>query len=368
MAKKTPLYDEHIKAGGKVVDYAGWFLPVEYTGLTKEHEAVRNRVGMFDVSHMGEITITGPDARKFADYLTTNNIETLENGHVIYGFLCQEDGGVVDDLLTYKAAEDDIYLVVNASNADKDYEWIKSKVGNFNVKLENVSEATGEVAVQGPLAEKTVQKLTDYDLSSIPFFAFRRNVIIAGVECMISRTGYTGEDGFEIYSTRDGIVKVWNAVIEAGKEFDLALCGLGCRDTLRFEAALPLYGHEMSDTITPLEAGFKFFLALDKPCDFIGKEALNKMYKEGVPRTLIGMELIDKGIAREGALVFKNGEEIGHVTTGYLSPTLGKSICNVLVKTEHAVKGNEVEVQVRNRMIKAKFIPKRFISKNTKSK
>lgn len=368
MAKKTPLYEEHVKAGGKVVDYAGWFLPVEYTGLTKEHEAVRNRVGMFDVSHMGEITITGPDARKFADYLTTNNIETLADGHVIYGFLCQEDGGVVDDLLTYRAAEDDIYLVVNASNVDKDFEWIQSKIGTFDVKVENVSEATGEVAVQGPLAEKTVQKLTDYDLSSIPFFAFRRNVMIAGVECMISRTGYTGEDGFEIYSTREGIVKVWNAVIEAGKEFDLALCGLGCRDTLRFEAALPLYGHEISAEINPLEAGFKFFVALDKPCDFIGKEALNKIFANGVPRTLIGLELVDKGIAREGALVFKNGEEIGHVTTGYLSPTLGKAICNVLVKTEHAVRDTEVEVQVRNRMIKSKLISKKFLAKRTKSK
>lgn len=368
MAKKTPLYDEHIKAGGKVVDYAGWFLPVEYTGLAKEHEAVRNRVGMFDVSHMGEITLTGPDARKFADYLTTNNIETLADGHVIYGFLCDEAGGVVDDLLTYRSAEDDIYLVVNASNVDKDFEWIKSKVGNFNVTVENVSEETGEIAVQGPLAEKTVQKLTDFDLSTIKFFAFQRGVVIAGVECMVSRTGYTGEDGFEIYSTREGIVKVWNAVIEAGREFGLALCGLGCRDTLRFEAALPLYGHEISAEINPLEAGFKFFVALDKPSDFIGKKALNEIYAVGVPRTLIGLELTEKGIAREGALVFKNGVEIGHVTTGYLSPTLGKSICNVLVKTEEAVKDNEVEVQVRNRMIKARLISKKFLAKRTKSK
>lgn len=368
MAKKTPLYEEHIKAGGKVVDYAGWMLPVEYTGLVREHEAVRNAVGVFDVSHMGEITIKGADARRFADHLTTNNIETLENGKVIYGFLCYENGGVVDDLLTYKVADDDIYLVVNASNSDKDFEWIKSQASNFDVKVENVSDITGEIAVQGPFAEKTVQKLTDYNLASIPFFAFVRGVNIAGVECMISRTGYTGEDGFEIYSTNDGIVKVWQAVLEAGREFAIEPCGLGCRDTLRFEAALPLYGHEISADITPLEAGFKFFVALDKNSDFIGKDALAKMHTEGAPRQLIGMELIDKGIAREGAVVFKDGAEIGYVTTGYMSPTLKKSICNVLVKSEYAVKDSEVEVQVRSRNIRSKFINKRFLAKKTKSK
>ncbi len=368
MAKKTPLYEEHLKAGGEVVDYAGWFLPVRYSSLKNEHEAVRNKVGMFDVSHMGEITIKGPDARKYADYLTTNDVETLDNGRVIYGFLCKEDGGVVDDLLTYRAAEDDIYLVVNASNSDKDFEWVKSHTDGFDVEVENVSDATGEIAVQGPMAEKTVQKLTDYDLSSIKFFAFQRDVKIAGVNCMISRTGYTGEDGFEIYSDREGIVKVWQAVLEAGKEFGLEPAGLGCRDTLRFEAALPLYGHEIADDINPLEAGFKFFVALDKNSDFIGKEALNKIYADGIPRKLIGLELVEKGIAREGAKVFKDGVEIGHVTTGYMSPTLGKSICNVLIKADEAKIGNEVEVQVRKRMIKSKLISKRFLKKNTKSK
>lgn len=368
MAKKTPLYEEHLKAGGKVVDYAGWFLPVEYKGLVTEHEAVRNRVGMFDVSHMGEITLLGKDATRFADYLTTNNIKTLQDGHVIYGFLCMEDGGVVDDLLTYKASENDIYLVVNASNVDKDYQWILDHKEGFDVEVANVSEETGEVAVQGPDAEKTVQKLTDYDLSTIPFFAFRRNVMIAGVECMISRTGYTGEDGFEIYADREGIVKVWNAVIEAGAEFGLELCGLGCRDTLRFEAALPLYGHEISAEITPLEAGFKFFVDLEKEQDFIGKKALNEQYTAGVKRKLFGMELIGKGIAREGVKIAKDGREIGYVTTGYLSPTLKKAIANVLVETDQAFKDNEVKALIRNREVEAKFIAKKFLAKNIKSK
>lgn len=367
MAKKTPLYEEHLKAGGKVVDYAGWFLPVEYKGLVAEHEAVRNRVGMFDVSHMGEIALLGKDARRFADYLTTNNIKTLDDGRVIYGFFCREDGGVVDDLLTYKASEDDIYLVVNASNVDKDYQWILDHKEGFDVEVRNLSDETGEVAVQGPDAEKTLQKLTDYDLSSIPFFAFRRNVMIAGVECMISRTGYTGEDGFEVYSSREGIVKVWHAVLEAGAEFGIEPCGLGCRDTLRFEAALPLYGHEIADDITPLEAGFKFFVDLEKE-DFIGKKALSEQHAAGAPRKIIGLELLGKGIAREGMKVLKDGKEIGYVTTGYLSPTLKKPIANVLLESEQAEIDNEVKVLMRNREVEAKLISKRFLKKNTKSK
>lgn len=367
MAKKTPLYEEHLKAGGKVVDYAGWFLPVEYKGLVPEHEAVRNRVGMFDVSHMGEITLLGKDARRFADYLTTNNIQTLADGRVIYGFLCDENGGVVDDLLTYKASEEDIYLVVNAANVDKDYQWILDHKEGFDVEVKNVSDETGEVAVQGPNAEKTLQKLTDYDLSSIPFFAFRRNVMIAGVECMISRTGYTGEDGFEVYSTREGIVKVWNAVLEAGAEFGIEPCGLGCRDTLRFEAALPLYGHEISAEITPLEAGFKFFVDLEKE-DFIGKKALSEQHAAGAPRKIIGLELLGKGIAREGMKIVKDGKEIGYVTTGYLSPTLKKAIANVLLEADKAVLDSDVKVLVRNREVDAKLISKRFLNKNTKSK
>lgn len=367
MAKKTPLYEEHLKAGGKVVDYAGWFLPVEYKGLVPEHEAVRNRVGMFDVSHMGEITLLGKDARRFADHLTTNNIQTLDDGRVIYGFLCDESGGVVDDLLTYRASEEDIYLVVNAANVDKDHQWILDHKAGFDVEVKNVSDETGEVAVQGPDAEKTLQKLTDYDLSSIPFFAFRRNVMIAGVECMISRTGYTGEDGFEVYSTREGIVKVWNAVLEAGAEFGIEPCGLGCRDTLRFEAALPLYGHEISAEITPLEAGFKFFVDLNKE-DFIGKKALSEQHAAGAPRKIIGLELLGKGIAREGMKIVKDGKEIGHVTTGYLSPTLKKAIANVLLEADEAVLDSEVKVLMRNREVDAKLISKRFLNKNTKSK
>lgn len=367
MAKKTPLYDAHVEAGGKVVDYAGWLLPVEYEGLVAEHNAVREKVGMFDVSHMGEITLIGKDALKFADYMITSNIKTLENGKVIYGFLCRENGGVVDDLLTYKANDEDIYLVVNASNSDKDFDWLKEKAKDFDVEVTNVSDETGEVAVQGPFAEKTVQKLTDYDLSTISFFEFVRDVEIAGVKTMISRTGYTGEDGFEIYTDKDDIRKVWDAVLEAGQEFGIKPAGLGCRDTLRFEAALPLYGHEISEEISPIQGGFKFFVDLEKD-DFLGKDALKKEHEEGPERKIIGLELLERGIAREGAKVYKDGQEIGYLTTGYMSPTLGKSIGNALLKTEFAKKDIDVEVGVRKRMIKAKTISKRFYNKNTKTK
>ncbi|MDO5027819.1 MAG: glycine cleavage system aminomethyltransferase GcvT [Bacillota bacterium] len=360
MAKKTPLYDEHVKAGGKIVDYAGWELPVDYEGLIPEHEAVRERVGMFDVSHMGEIQLLGKDALKFADYVNTNDIKSLEAGKIAYGFFCYEDGGVVDDLLTYKAGDEDIYLVVNAANSDKDYEWLKKQADGFDVEIINVSDQTGEVAVQGPLAEKTLQKLTDFDLSTIEFFTFKRDVEIAGVKAMISRTGYTGEDGFEIYTAWEDIVPVWQKVLEAGEEFGIKPTGLGCRDTLRFEASLPLYGHEISQEVSPLEGGFKYFVKLDKE-DFIGKDALVAQNQDP-KRKLIGIELVDKGIAREGAKVFKDGKEIGYVTTGYMSPTIGKAIANALVDVEYAKKDIDVEIQVRKRMIKAKTISNRFLT------
>lgn len=360
-AKKTPLYDEHIKLGGDVVDYAGWFLPIQYEGLVPEHEAVRNAVGLFDVSHMGEITVKGKDALAFVNYLMTNDISSIVDNQIIYTFMCNESGGVVDDLLVYRFAEDFLYLVVNAGNTGKDWKWIQEHKGDFEVELENISDEVGEVAIQGPLAEKTLQKLTDFDLSSVKFFHLKRDVDIAGVNCMISRTGYTGEDGFEVYCDNKGVVKVWQKIMEAGKEYGIKPAGLGCRDTLRFEASLPLYGHEMDDVITPLEAGFKYFVKLDKKSDYIGKDALNKQWSEGLKRKLAGIELIDRGIAREGYEVYKDGEKIGHITTGYKSPTLGKVIGNALIKTEFTALGTEVDVKIRNKFAKAKIISKNFL-------
>ncbi len=359
--KKTPLYEEHVKLGGNVVDYAGWYLPIQYEGLVQEHEAVRNKVGLFDVSHMGEITVKGKDALAFVDYLMTNDISQIVDNQIIYTFMCQPDGGVVDDLLVYRFSEDDFYLVVNASNSDKDYKWISDHKGDFDVELENISDTVGEVAIQGPLAQKVLQKLTKTDLDKITFFTLDRNVDVNGVDCMVSRTGYTGEDGFEIYTTNEGIVKVWNDLLEAGKEEGIVPTGLGCRDTLRFEASLPLYGHEISETITPLEGGFKYFVKLDKESDFIGKEALNKQWSEGLKRKLAGFEMIGRGIPREGYEIQKDGKKIGHVTTGYMSPTLKKNIGNALIETEFTELGTEIDIMIRNKPVKAKVISKKFL-------
>lgn len=359
--KKTPLYEEHIKLGGDVVDYAGWYLPIKYEGLVQEHNAVRNKVGLFDVSHMGEITIKGKDALKFVNYLMTNDISKIVDNQIIYTFMCQPDGGVVDDLLVYRYGQEDFYLVVNASNADKDYQWILDHKDDFDVEVENISDTVGEIAIQGPLAQKVLQKLTKTDLDKITFFTLDRNVDVNGVNCMVSRTGYTGEDGFEIYTTNEGIVKVWKDLLEAGKEEGIEPTGLGCRDTLRFEASLPLYGHEISETITPLEGGFKYFVKLDKESDFIGKEALNKQWDEGLKRKLAGFEMIGRGIPREGYEIQKDGKKIGHVTTGYMSPTLKKNIGNALIEPEYTELGTEIDIVIRNKPVKAKIISKRFL-------
>lgn len=363
MAKKTPLYDEHVKQGGKIVDYAGWLLPVQYEGLVQEHEAVRNAVGLFDVSHMGEITIKGKDALAFVDYLMTNDITKLVDNQIVYTFMCRPSGGVVDDLLVYRFGPEDFYLVVNASNSDKDYAWILEQQSDFDVEIENISDDVGEVAIQGPLAQKVLQKLTKTDLNNITFFTLDRKVDINGVECMVSRTGYTGEDGFEVYTTNEGIVKVWRDILEAGEEEGIKPVALGCRDTLRFEASLPLYGHEMSEEINPLEGGFKYFVKLDKEGDFIGKEELNKQWSDGLTRKLAGFEMVGRGIPREGYEIQKDGEVIGHVTTGYMSPTLKKNIGNALIQTEFTPIGTEIDIMIRNKPVKAVTISKKFLKK-----
>ncbi len=282
VAKKTPLYDEHVRLGGKIVEYAGWFLPVQYEGLIPEHEAVRNAAGIFDVSHMGQIVVKGKDALAYLQYLCTNDISKVEKNQTIYTMFCYPDGGVVDDFLIYKLEDDEYILVVNAANTDKDFKWMIDNKKDFNIIIENKSDQIGEVAIQGPNSEKILQKLTDFDLSSIKPFYFEPKVDMLGIECMVSRTGYTGEDGFEVYAPAEDIVKIWNALLEKGKEDGLKPCGLGCRDTLRFEAGMPLYGNEISEDINPLEGGLKFFVKFEKEEDFIGKEALKKQWDEGL--------------------------------------------------------------------------------------
>ncbi len=361
--KKTDLYDGHLECKGEIVGFCGWALPVKYEGIIEEHEAVRNAAGIFDVSHMGEVDVIGKQAFDFVQNLVTNDVRTLDDNQVLYSMMCYPDGGVVDDLLVYKFSNDHFYLVINAANVDKDYKWMLDNKGDYDVELKNISSEVSEIAIQGPNAQDIVQKLTEFDLKQIKFFCFNREVNIAGVKCLVSRTGYTGEDGFEIYTNNEDIKIIWDKLLEVGKEDGLKPAGLGARDTLRFEASLPLYGHEISKDINPLEAGLSFFVKLDKD-DFIGKEALVKQKAEGLKRVLRGFEMIDRGIAREGFEVFADGKKIGFVTTGYYSPTLKKNIGLALIDVEHADMGGEIEVAIRNKYKKAKIINKKFYKKN----
>lgn len=365
--KKTPLFDAHVKHGGKIIDFSNWALPVQYEGIIPEHEAVRNTAGLFDVSHMGEVEIKGDDAFDFIQLLVTNDLSTLEDNQIMYTFMCYPNGGVVDDLLVYKFSKDSFLLVINASNVEKDFNWILENKDSYNVTIENTSDKVAEVALQGPKAEEILQTLTETDLSSIKFFYFNQNVEIAGVKCLVSRTGYTGEDGFEIYSDNESIELLWEKLLECGKEYGLKPAGLGCRDTLRFEASLPLYGNELSQDISPLEAGFGMFVKLQKS-NFIGKDFLISQKENGLSKKIVGFEMVDRGIPRHGYEVYCNDEKIGVVTTGYLSPTLKKNIGLALIDAKYTELGSEIDISIRNKKCKAKVISKRFYTKNYKQK
>lgn len=360
-AQKTPLYDEHINLGGKVVDYAGWLLPVQYEGLVHEHEAVRNKAGLFDVSHMGAINVSGKDAMAYLDFLLTNDISKMDDNQIIYTFMCYPHGGVVDDLLVYKFTADEYLLVVNAANSDKDYEWMKDQKKNFDVVIDNQSPQTAILALQGPEAEKILQKLTDTNLSELETFYIVRNTKVSGIDALVSRNGYTGEDGFEIYTDNEGVIKIWKDLLEVGKEFGLKPAGLGSRDTLRFEAMLPLYGQEISEEINPLEGGLKFFVKFNKESDFIGKDELKKIWDAGLKKKMVGFEMTGRGIPRAGYEIQKDGEVIGHVTTGYMSPTLKKNIGNAIINAEETELGNEIDIMVRNKPVKAFIRDRKFL-------
>lgn len=365
--KSTPLRGEYEKYGAKVVDFAGYELPIQFKGILDEHKAVREKAGLFDVSHMGEVTIKGRDAEEFVDHLLTNDIKSLKENDVVYTFMCNYKGGVVDDLLVYKYSKEYYYLVVNASNKDKDFNWMVSNKKNYDVDIKDISETVAQLAIQGPNAEEILQKLTSTDLSEIKFFKFKDGVEVKGKKALVSRTGYTGEDGFEIYLDPKDAAYIWNEILQGGKELGAEPIGLGARDTLRFEATLPLYGNEMDEEVTPLEMTFGFFVKLDKG-DFIGRDVLAKQKAEGVTRKLVGFELVDKNIPRHGYPVVKDGAEIGHVTTGYKSPTLGKTIGLALVDAKYASMDTEFNIKIRNKEYKAIVINKRFYQKKTKSK
>lgn len=363
--KKTPLCNVYERYGGKVIDFAGWALPVQFEGIIPEHEAVRNAAGLFDVSHMGEVEVKGPQAFDFVQNLVTNDISVLEDNQVLYTMMCYPNGGVVDDLLVYKFNSEYFYLVINASNVDKDYQWMLDNKGEYKTDLTNLSNEVAELALQGPEAQNILQKLTDTDLSEIKFFYCKRDVVVSGVKCLVSRTGYTGEDGFEIYVAPEHAEMLWHRILEVGKDNGIKPAGLGCRDTLRFEATLPLYGNEISKDVTPLEAGLGFFVKLNKD-NFIGKDALVKQKAEGLKRKIVGFEMKDKGIPRHGYEVAVNGNIIGFVTTGYFSPTLRKNIGLAMVAIEYSELGTPIDIIVRNKPVKAEVISKTFYKKNYK--
>ncbi|WP_318615005.1 glycine cleavage system aminomethyltransferase GcvT [Sporosarcina sp. YIM B06819] len=357
--KRTALFDSYAAYGGKTIDFGGWELPVQFSSIKNEHEAVRTKAGLFDVSHMGEVFVSGAGALAYLQRLVTNDVSKLADGQAQYTAMCYEDGGTIDDLLIYKRGDNDYLLVVNASNIDKDVEWMNSHA-TADVVIEDKSSEYGLLALQGPVAQEVLQKLTDEPLADIKFFRFKENVNVAGHSVLVSRTGYTGENGFEIYGSPEAIVALWPAILEAGEAEGVIPAGLGARDTLRFEAGLPLYGQELSKDISPLETGLGFVVKLNKEQDFLGKAALAAQKENGVPRKLIGIEMIDKGIPRTGYKVFLGDVEIGEVTTGTQSPTLKKNIGFALLKSEHTAEGTEVEVEIRNKRLKAVIIATPF--------
>ena len=337
--------------------FAGFMMPIQYSNITDEHVAVRERVGMFDVSHMGEVTVRGKDAERFVQHIFTNDIAGAPVGKVFYGMMCYENGGTVDDLLVYKMGEQDFFLVINASNIDKDWAWMQQQANGFDIDLQNRSDFYGQIAVQGPQSEDIVERVLGLPCSELEFYTVKT---IGDV--IISRTGYTGEDGFEIYASHAYINDCWDKLVAAGVQ----ACGLGCRDTLRFEVGLPLYGDELSEDISPVMAGLTMFVKFNKP-EFIGREALLKQKEEGVARKLVGIELQDKAIPRHGyAVLNMDGQPIGEVTTGYHAISVDKSVCMALIDSPYAKLGTEVQIQIRKKVFPGVVVKKQFYNKNYK--
>ena len=370
--KRTCLFDKHLSLGATMVEFGGFDMPLLYqnAGIAPEHMAVREHVGLFDVSHMGEVTVTGADAERYVQHIFTNDVAGAPVGKIFYGMMCYENGGTVDDLLVYKMGENDFFLVINAANIDKDWAWMQQHAEGFDIDLQNRSDYYGQIAVQGPESEHIVETVLGIPCAEMVFYTcktFESNLtppssLLTPQEIIISRTGYTGEDGFEIYASHEYINDCWDKLIAAGVQ----ACGLGCRDTLRFEVGLPLYGDELSEDITPIMAGLGMFVKLDK-AEFIGKEALAKQKVEGPVRKLVGIELADKAIPRHGYEVLNmEGEPIGEVTTGYRTLSTDKSVCMALIDAQYAKLDTEVQIQIRKKVFPGKVVKKQFYNKSYK--
>ena len=365
--KRTCLYDKHVALGALISPFGGFDMPIQYTNIVDEHQAVRQHCGVFDVSHMGEVLVSGKDAERYVNHIFTNDVRGIPNGKILYGMMCYEHGGVVDDLLVYKKADDCFFLVINASNIDKDWTWIQQQAKGFDVTLEHQSDQYGELAIQGPEAEQVMEEVLGIPCKELVFYTFKsytptNSHQLPSTPILISRTGYTGEDGFEVYASAAYINDCWDKLMAAG----VKPCGLGCRDTLRFEVGLPLYGDELSEDITPIMAGLGIFVKLDKE-EFIGKEALAKQKAEGAPKKLVGIELNDKAIPRHGyAVLNREGEPIGEVTTGYHTISTDKSVCMALIDTQYAKLDTDLQIQIRKKVFPGKKKKKQFYTKNYK--
>jgi aminomethyltransferase len=365
--KRTPLHDEHLALGARMVPFAGWEMPVEYAGVTPEHLAVRTRAGLFDVSHMGEIEVAGTDALATLQQLTSNDVAKLQIGQAQYGGLLTPEGTFVDDLLVYRLADTHYLLVVNASNTAKDYRWILDHLNpEQDVVAINSSSRYGLLAVQGPAALEVAQSLTAVDLASIRYYWFATGEV-AGVRATISRTGYTGEDGFEIFVPPQAAPAVWRAILEAGRQVDLQPAGLGARDTLRLEAGMRLHGQDIDETTTVLEADLAWIVGWTKEA-FIGSDILHRQKAEGVSRKLVGFELVDRGIARHGHEVYADGVKAGHVTSGTQTPFLRKAIGMAYLPAEQAMSGREFEIDVRGRRLQARVVPMPFYKRHARER
>lgn len=359
--RKIQLYEIHKKTA-KMTEFAEFEMPLWYKGIKEEHLAVRNSVGVFDVSHMGRVIVTGRDAVSFLNYVITNDVTTLTPNSALYSVMCNENGGIIDDFVLSCLEEDKFLLVPNATNREKDFNWLVKIADGFKVKIEDVSDKVAMFAVQGPNAQKTLQKICTADLSKIERFKCIA-AKLAGTDVFLSRTGYTGEDGFEVYvwnaplDKPDNAVKLWNNILEAGKPFGIEPCGLGARDTLRLEAGLCLYGNDINENITPLEARLGFVVKFQKD-NFIGKNALLKQKEEGVKRRRVGLQMIEQGIPRQGFKVYnEKSENIGQVTSGTFSPLLKCGIAMAYIQTQYAQEGNVVNIEIRGKMAKAKIVP-----------
>jgi aminomethyltransferase len=356
--KKTPLCDNHGALKAKMVDFGGWNMPVQYSGILEEHSAVRNAVGIFDVSHMGEIEVRGPEAAKLVDFVSTNNVAKLKLGQAHYSALLYEHGGFVDDILVHRVTEDNFFLCVNASNQEKDYEHILSFAGRFDAEVDFASERYAQIAIQGPKAIATLQKLTDVPLAPIKYYWFADG-LVAGTPARIAHTGYTGEDGFEIYIAPHEAARIWGEILSAGEEFGIKPCGLGARNTLRLEAKMALYGHELTASTNPFEADLAWIVKMDKG-DFVGRAALEKVLDQGLTRKLVGFEMQERGIGRDGYEVWIDGAPAGWVTSGGPSPSLGKNIGLCYLPVDKAVPGVPIQILIRNAPVQAITVPTPF--------